>query len=151
MVDHDKIFDTVIRNVTVVILYILLLALIVGLLKTLLGLGAIVAGIFHGDFVSSDFSNVVFNVLTVFVIIDLFKTLIDYREHERIRLTYITDATILLVMREITAGIYAQKIEYEFIISLSILLLVLGAIKVLAVKYSPDDIDDVDLSASSMK
>lgn len=150
MVDHDRIFDTVIRNVTVVILYILLLALIVGLLKTLLSLAAIIAGIFQGNFLSISFSDVVFSVLTVFVLIDLFKTFIDYREHERIRLTYITDATILLIMREIAAGIYAQKIEYEFIISLSILLLVLGAIKILAVKYSPDD-DDFILSTGSAK
>lgn len=122
-----------------------------GLLKTLLSLAFIVAGILQGDFVTISFNDVVFSVLTVFVLIDLFKTFIDYREHERIRLTYITDATILLIMREIAAGIYAEKIEYEFILSLSALLLVLGAIKILAAKYSPEDFEEEDSSVHASK
>ncbi|WP_135389696.1 hypothetical protein [Methanolobus halotolerans] len=59
-------------------------------------------------------------------------------------------ATILLTMHEIAAGIYALNIEYEFIISLSILLLILGAIKIMAVNYSPDD-NDFILSTGSSK
>ncbi|WP_440952179.1 phosphate-starvation-inducible PsiE family protein [Methanococcoides sp. FTZ1] len=137
MIKHDDIFDTVIRNVTVFILYVLLLALIVGVLKILASLVLIILGASSGNFLQISFTNIVFSVLTVFVLIDLFKTFTDYREHERIRLTYITDATILIVMREVAAGIYAQKIEYEFILSLSVLLVVLGAIRVLAIKYSP--------------
>jgi len=34
-------------------------------------------------------------------VIEFFKTFADYAKHERIKLTYITDATILIVMREI--------------------------------------------------
>lgn len=139
MIKHDDIFDTVIRSVTTIILYILILALIVGVLKILASLILIIVGTLGGNFLQINFTNIVFSVLTVFVLIDLFKTFTDYREHERIRLTYITDATILIVMREVAAGIYAQKIEYEFILSLSVLLVVLGAIRVLAIKYSPKE------------
>ncbi|ABE51462.1 phosphate-starvation-inducible PsiE family protein [Methanococcoides burtonii] len=139
MLTHDKIFDIVIRYVTTLILYILLLAVIVGVLKIFASLGLIVIGLFDGNLIQISFTNIVFSVLTVFVLIDFFKAFIDYREHERIRLTYITDATILIVMREIAIGIYDQKIEYEFMLSLSAVLLVLGAIRVLAVKYSPKE------------
>lgn len=139
MLTHDEIFDTVIRNSTTVILYILLLALIAGVLKIFAGLGLIIIEALNGNFLQINFTNIVFGVLTVFVLIDLFKTFIDYREHERIRLTYITDATILIVMREVAVVIYGQKIEYEFVLSLSVLLLVLGAIRVIAIKYSPKE------------
>jgi len=139
MLNHDKIFDIVIRYVTTLILYILLLAVIVGVLKIFASLGSILIGLFDGNFIQISFTNIVFSVLTVFVLIDFFKAFNDYREHERIRLTYITDATILIVMREIAVGIYAQKIEYEFMLSLSVVLLVLGAIMILAIKYSPSE------------
>ncbi|MCD4821024.1 MAG: phosphate-starvation-inducible PsiE family protein [Methanococcoides sp.] len=139
MLNHDKIFDIVIRYVTTLILYILLLAVIVGVLKIFASLGSILIGLFDGNFIQISFTNIVFSVLTVFVLIDFFKAFNDYREHERIRLTYITDATILIVMREIAVGIYAQKIEYEFMLSLSVVLLVLGAIRILAIKYSPSE------------
>ena len=83
------------------------------------------------------FGQIVANVLTIFVLIDLFKTFVDFREHEEIRITYVTDATILIVMREIAAGVYAQRYDYQFILGLSTLLLILGVIKALAVKYPP--------------
>ncbi|MFA7035680.1 MAG: phosphate-starvation-inducible PsiE family protein [Methanosarcina sp.] len=77
------------------------------------------------------------SVLTVFIVIDLFKAFVDYHEHDRIKLTDITDATILIVLREIAVGLYAQKFGYEYVLSLAVLLLVLGVIRVLAVQYSP--------------
>ncbi|UGV39826.1 phosphate-starvation-inducible PsiE family protein [Methanococcoides orientis] len=137
MITHDKIFDTVIRSVTFSILYVLLIALIVGVLNIFVSLGLIIFEVLEGNFIHIDFIDVVVSVLTVFVLIDLFKTFVDYREHERIRLTYITDATILLVMREIASEVYAHKVEYEFVLSLSALLLALGVIRVIAAKYSP--------------
>ncbi|WP_048194840.1 phosphate-starvation-inducible PsiE family protein [Methanococcoides methylutens] len=139
MIKHDDIFDNIIRHVTTVILYILILALIVGVVKILASLVLIILATLGGDFLEINFTNVVFSVLTVFVLIDLFKTFTDYREHEQVRLTYITDATILIVMREVAAGIYAQKIEYEFLLSLAAVLVVLGAIRVLAIKYPPQE------------
>lgn len=77
------------------------------------------------------------SVLTVFIVIDLFKAFADYHENDRIKLTDVTDATILIVLREIAVGLYSQKFGYEFILSLAVLLLVLGIIRVLAVTYSP--------------
>ncbi|KAF5043357.1 Phosphate-starvation-inducible E [anaerobic digester metagenome] len=85
----------------------------------------------------SGFNHMVTSVLTVFIVIDLFKAFVDYHEHDRIKLTDITDATILIVLREIAVGLYAQKFGYEYVLSLAVLLLVLGVIRVLAVQYSP--------------
>lgn len=130
MITQDKIFKIVIDIVTIIILYILLLALFVGVIHILLDINSILFGTLGGGF-----GQIVSSVLTIFVLIDLFKTFIDYREHQEIRITYVTDATILIVMREIAVGVYAQRFDYPFVLGLSILLLSLGVIRALAVKY----------------
>ncbi len=132
MITHEKIFKIIIDLVTIIILYILLLALIVGVINILLAIKSIILGTLAGGF-----GQIVSSVLTIFVLIDLFKTFVDYREHKEIRLTYVTDATILIVMREITAGVYAQRFDYQFILGMSVLLLTLGIIRAMTVKYPP--------------
>ena len=81
------------------------------------------------------FSHIVSDVLTVFVLIDLFRTFADFRIHEEVRITYVTNVTILIVLREIAAGLYAQRYDSQFILGLSTLLLILGIVRVLTIKY----------------
>ena len=131
MIDQNKIFKTIIDLVTLIILYILLLALLVGVINILLNIKSILFGTLGGGF-----GQIVSGVLTIFVLIDLFKTFVDFREHEEIRITYVTDATIMIVMREIAGGLYAQRYDSQFILGLSTLLLILGIVKALAIKYS---------------
>jgi len=131
-INQNKIFKAVIDLITIIILYILILALLAGVINILLQIKSILFGTLGGGF-----GQIVSSVLTIFVLIDLFKTFVDFREHEEIRLTYVTDATILIVMREIAAGVYAQRFDYQFILGLSTLLLILGIIRALAVKYPP--------------
>lgn len=131
-ISQNKIFKTIIDLVTVIILYILILALLSGVINILLQIKSIIFGTLGGGF-----GQIVSSVLTVFILIDLFKTFVDFREHEEIRITYVTDATILIVMREIAAGVYAQRFDYQFILGLSTLLLILGIIRALDVKYPP--------------
>ncbi|KKH38956.1 hypothetical protein DU71_01220 [Methanosarcina mazei] len=130
--NQNQIFKKIIDFVTVIILYILILALLSGVINILLQIKSILFGTLGGGF-----GQIVSSVLTIFVLIDLFKTFIDFREHEEIRITYVTDATILIVMREIAAGVYAQRFDYQFILGLSTLLLILGIIRALDVKYPP--------------
>lgn len=130
--DSIKLFKKVTDAITTIILYVLLLALVVGMAKTLLDIRFIIF-----ESLESGFNHMVTSVLTVFIVIDLFTAFVDYHEHDRIKLTNITDATILIVLREIAVGLYAQKFGYEFVLSLSVLLLVLGIMRVLTITYSP--------------
>lgn len=139
--DSIKLFKKVTDTISTIFLYILLLALVVGMAKTLLDIRFILL-----ESLESGFNHMVTSVLTVFVVIDLFKAFVDYQKNDRIKLTDITDATILIVLREIAVGLYAQKFGYEFVLSLATLLLVLGIMRVLAVKYSPAEIQESDIS-----
>lgn len=127
-----KLFKKVTDSISIIFLYILLLALVMGMVKTLLDIRSIIF-----ESLESGFSHIVTSVLTVFIVIDLFKVFVDYQENDRIRLTDLTDATIFIVLREIAVGLYSKEFGYEFIISLATLLFVLSIMRVLAIKYSP--------------
>lgn len=135
MIDHPKFFKKITDSIVTIVLYVLLLTLIAGMLRILLDIRYVAI-----DSVEGGFNKIVTNVLTLFIVIEFFKTFADYSKHERIKLTDITDVTILIAMREVTAGLYSRSFGYETIFALSSLLLVLGVIRVLAVKYSPEKI-----------
>ncbi len=135
MIDHTKFFKKVPDSIVTIILYVLILVLIAGMLRILLDLRSVAI-----DSLEGGFNKIVTNVLTLFIVIEFFKTFADYSKHERIKLTDITDVTILIAMREVTVGLYSKSFGYETIFALSALLLVLGVIRVLAVKYSPEKI-----------
>jgi uncharacterized membrane protein (DUF373 family) len=92
------------------------------------------------DSLDGGFNKIVTSVLTLFIVIEFFKTFADYSKHERIKLTDITDVTILIIMREVTVGLYSQAFGYQMVFALSTLLLVLGTVRVLAVRYSPENV-----------
>ncbi len=135
MIDHPKFFKKITDSIVTIVLYVLLLTLIAGMLRILLDIRSVAI-----DSLEGGFNKVVTNVLTLFIVIEFFKTFADYSKHERIKLTDITDVTILIAMREVTVGLYSRSFGFETIFALSSLLLVLGVIRVLAVKYSPEKI-----------
>ncbi len=135
MIDHPKIFKKITGSIVTVILYILLLVLIAGMLRIIFDIPSVAI-----DSLEGGFSKIVTNVLTLFIVIEFFKTFADYSKHERIKLTDITDVTILIAMREVTVGLYSRSFGFEMIFALAALLFVLGVIRVLAVRYSPEKV-----------
>ena len=133
MIDHPKFFKKITDSIVTIVLYVLLSTLIAGMLRIILDIRSV-----EIDSVEGGFNKIVTNVLTLFIVIEFFKTFADYSKHERIKLTDITDVTILIAMREVTVGLYSRSFGYETIFALSALLLVLGVIRVLAVRYSPE-------------
>ena len=135
MINHQKIFKKITDSIVTIILYVLLLTLIAGMLRILFDFRYVAI-----DSVEGGFNKIVTSVLTLFIVIEFFKTFADYSKIERIKLTDITDVTILIVMREVTVGLYSKSFGYEIIFALSALLLVLGVIRMLAVRYSPQNV-----------
>jgi uncharacterized membrane protein (DUF373 family) len=62
----------------------------------------------NNDGMDVTFYQIVANSLTLFIVIEFFKTLHDYSKYERIKLTFIIDATILIVLREISVGLFTR-------------------------------------------
>lgn len=102
--------------------------------KTVLGLRAA----FTSTTVAAGFDIMVTNILSLFIAIELLKSIIDYFEHHRLRITYIIDAAIVFLLREIMIGLYAHKLSAAEIGAIAALLLVAGGVRTLAIRYSPE-------------
>ncbi len=83
------------------------------------------------------FSFTVTNLLTFFVLLELFKSLVEYFREHRLKLTFIIDATLVFILREVMIGLYQHQNTPLQIAALALLALVLGAVRTLAIIYSP--------------
>jgi uncharacterized membrane protein (DUF373 family) len=83
------------------------------------------------------FSFTVTNLLTFFIILELFKSLLEYFREHRLRLTFIVDATLVFILREVMISLYQHQTPPLLITALAFLALVLGILRTLAIVYSP--------------
>ena len=83
------------------------------------------------------FSFTVTNLLTFFIILELFKSLVEYFREHRLRLTFIVDATLVFILREVMISLYQHQSPPLLITALAFLALVLGMLRTLAIVYSP--------------
>ncbi|HEX9442612.1 MAG TPA: phosphate-starvation-inducible PsiE family protein [Candidatus Binatia bacterium] len=83
------------------------------------------------------FGFTVTSLLTFFIILELFKSLIEYFREHRLKLTFIVDATLVFVLREIMIGLYQHQSTPRLLAALAFLALVLGGLRTLAIIYSP--------------
>lgn len=81
----------------------------------------------------------VIDVLSVFVLIELFRTFTDYLEYRRVRLRVLAEVGIAFILREIFIGLYDHSINSNEILALSVLLAVLVTARIAAVKFQPRD------------
>lgn len=83
------------------------------------------------------FGFTVTNLLTFFIILELFKSLVEYFREHRLKLTFIVDATLVFILREVMIGLYQHQSPPAQIAALAFLALVLGGVRTLAIMYSP--------------
>lgn len=83
------------------------------------------------------FSLTVTNLLTFFIILELFKSLVEYFREHRLKLTFIVDATLVFILREVMIGLYQHQSSPMQLAALALMALVLGAVRTLAIIYSP--------------
>ena len=125
-IDFRLIFDKVIAIVFSVMLVFITISIIIGVFRLFFILGQL---IIH-DELTKDYQQIIFNVLTLFILIELSRSLIDYFNTNRLRLTFIVDATIVFVLRELMVQLFEHSIMPDQILALSTLLFVLGALRI---------------------
>ena len=106
----------------------------IGIAKIFLGLWEV----FKSPTIAMGFAVMVTNILSVFIVMELLRSIIEYFEIHRLRMTFIIDAALVFILREVMIGVYQHKIGAVEIAALAALLLVIGGLRVLAVVYSPD-------------
>lgn len=130
-----RLFKKVIDIIVKLMIPLVILALMIGIARIFLDLREA----FRSSTIAGGFDIVVTNILSMFVIVELLKGIIEYFEIHRVKITFVTDATLVFILREAMIGIYQHKMSWTEIISISALLIAIGGIRTMAIVYSPDN------------
>jgi uncharacterized membrane protein (DUF373 family) len=123
--------------INVLVVYIIVV-LSIGLIRTLSG----IKNFFINMPIGQTFNIVVTEILTFLVIIELFRSFIDYFEAHRFRLNTMIDPAIMFVIRELIVKLYDQQgINWQGLSGFGFLIVCLGIVRTLAVRFSPGEDD----------
>ena len=131
--DSITLFNKVINLLFKFLIFFVVLVLAMGLVKMFLEVWTIMTG----SDLKEAFGFIVTHLLTFFIILELFKSLVEYFREHRLKLTFIVDATLVFLLREVMIGLYQHESSPLQISSLAFLALVLGGLRTLAIVYSP--------------
>jgi uncharacterized membrane protein (DUF373 family) len=111
----------------------LLIGLFVGVVRTFSELGLTVTE----PTVRLGLKDLVTNVLSLVIVLELIRVFVEYFEFERVRLEVLLEIGVALALRELLLNLFAEKLSGLdlFLWTLGILALVAG--RTLAVRFSP--------------
>jgi uncharacterized membrane protein (DUF373 family) len=95
--------------------------------------------VWRGPSIAMAFDVLVTDILSMFVVIELLKSIVEYFEIHRLKITFILDAAIVFVLREVMIGLYKREMHAPEIAALAAMLLVMGAVRIAAVRFSPPE------------
>lgn len=119
--------------VNILIVYIIFI-LLLGLGKTIFS----IKDLFPMENFAAGFSNVIADILSFLVILELFRSFIEYFKAKRFRLHSMMDPFIIFVARELIVMLFThENITREILAGFAVLIFSLGIVRTLAVVYSP--------------
>ncbi len=135
----EETFNNIIKAIMRIILYflasIVMLIIIFQLIKLMFDLKDILF-----EFVKTDESSkkAIVSVLNLFILIEFFRGIISYFEFDRLKLSYITDAALVFIIREVMITLFYKHINLNLSITYSIVILSLATLRTLSIIFTPD-------------
>jgi len=128
-----SLYRRITRLVFNLVVVALLLGLFVGVTRTFLELGLTVTE----PTVRLGLKDLVTNVLSLVIVLELVRVFVEYFEFERVRLEVLLEIAVALTLRELLLNLFAEKLSGLdlFLWTMGILALVAG--RTLAVRFSP--------------
>lgn len=123
---HLNFFERVIEVVFGIMLLFITLGIIIGTMHLFLRL----PGLLVWEDSTRHYMVIISDVLTLFILVELSRTLADYFTAHRLRMTFIVDAGIVFILRELVTKLFEAKIDTAEIYALSVLIAVLGALRI---------------------
>ena len=131
-----ELFHIIVGYIVNVLIVYILFVLIAGLLKILYPLNVF----FDQYLFKLDLSRTVSDILTFLVMIELFRSFIEYLKVKRIRLHSMIDPAIIFIIRELIVMLYSQTpLVGSTLMGFAVLLLALGTVRTMAVIFSPKE------------
>jgi uncharacterized membrane protein (DUF373 family) len=122
----NDLFNRVVTIIFSAILLALIIALVIGGGKLFLGIWNTLTT----PGVTGKYLSLITDVLTLFVLVELSKSLVDYFHANRLRMTFIVDAAIVFFIREVMILVFQHKADPQDLYAISTLLLVLTILRI---------------------
>ncbi|MBY4677485.1 phosphate-starvation-inducible PsiE family protein [Marinobacterium arenosum] len=122
----QRFFDRTINLVYAVIL----VAMVIGI-----GIGAIQLAndlwvLLRLEGITGKYIDLIADVLTLYVLVELSRSLLEYFDSKKLRMTYIVDAALIFIIREVLIGLFKHELKPEMVYALSALILVMGVLRI---------------------
>lgn len=114
------------------LIIVILIGLAAGIVKTFYDLQMI----FHKG-VEETMRQLLLNVITLLAVVEVVKTAMSYLTDGRVKVTYIVDTVLIVMLNEIIS-LWFKGPNINQVILLSIIIMVLILVRLLAIKFSPD-------------
>ncbi len=79
--------------------------------------------------ITGHYIDIIEDVLTLYVMVELSRSLTDYFESHKLRLTFIVDACLVFILREVLIGLFKHDLDAGMIYAYSALILTLGLLR----------------------
>jgi uncharacterized membrane protein (DUF373 family) len=120
-----NVFHGIIDAIFGVILLMITFGVMIGVLHLFKTVGVLMV---HKE-LTRDFQSIISELLTLFILVELIRSIVDYFTSRQLRITFIVDATIVFILREIMIDLFETKINPDQIYALSVLLLALSVLR----------------------
>ncbi|MFQ5735854.1 MAG: phosphate-starvation-inducible PsiE family protein [Thermodesulfobacteriota bacterium] len=127
----SRVFLYAVKASLCLLLLVILASISWATLKTLMDLKAV-----FGLGIHAAMKHVMVNSLTILALLEIFMTAFAYFTERRVKVTYIIDTVLVVILTEIM-GFWFKEIEYQRIILFIALVLSLMAARILAIRFSP--------------
>lgn len=129
-------FETICRTLLSLLLVVLLAGMAFGILRAGLDLLKETGHLFSPGGLHTVLKDLVINVLMVLAVVELFRTVKAYFTEGRLKVTYIIDTALVVVITEIM-GFWYREIEVARVALAIALVLALMFVRIMAIRFSP--------------
>jgi uncharacterized membrane protein (DUF373 family) len=131
----SRTFGRAVDLIVKLLLPLAIVALMMGIARVFLDLWHV----WRSPSIAAGFDVLVTDILSMFVVIELLKSVVEYFEIHRLKITFILDAALVFVLREVMIGLYKHEMHAADTAALAGMLLVMGALRIAAVRFSPPE------------
>jgi len=129
-------FEAICRVLLSLLLCVLLAGMAFGVLQAVSDLAIYGKDLFRGGILHSALKEVMIDVLMVLAVVELFRTVKAYFSEGRVKVTYIIDTVLVVVITEIM-GFWYREVEPERIGLAIALVVALMFVRIMAIRFSP--------------
>lgn len=129
-------FETLCRALLSLLLVVILVGMGYGVIRSALDIFSASGQMLTGSGLHDALRQLVVNVLMVLAVVELFRTVKAYFSEGRVKVTYIIDTVLVVVITEIM-GFWYREVEVARVALAIALVVALMGVRILAIRFSP--------------